>query len=228
MPRFRKRPVEVEAVQYRGDNKIEIEEFVGKTILSTPDNALVIETPSGNVNATPDDWIVQDVRGMFYPVKSDIFHKTYNLAFNYDEAPEEVTRFRFLRFACERIVDLLDSPEPSLPSWGAALAGALVGVLRWVNPQITCLVEERKRQDEKWGEQHHNATQWMSIALEEFGEAARHANELDFMGAYAEQYDYVDRDNAIVNFRRECMEAAAVLVACMEDICPEASEGGRE
>jgi hypothetical protein len=57
MPRFRKRPVEVEAYQVHED--------------------LYIETLEGRMHASPGDWIVVGVHGERYPVKPDIFEKTY-------------------------------------------------------------------------------------------------------------------------------------------------------
>jgi hypothetical protein len=57
MPRFRKRPVEVDAYQVHED--------------------LYIETLEGRMHASPGDWIVVGVHGERYPVKPDIFEKTY-------------------------------------------------------------------------------------------------------------------------------------------------------
>ena len=41
--------------------------------------------------------------------------------------------------------------------------------------------DERRRQDEKWGPQHHDWVSWLLILMEEVGEAAEHelgANEI--------------------------------------------------
>lgn len=57
MPRFRKRPVVIEAER--------------------TDTALVIDTLEGLMQAEPGDWIVTGVKGEKYPVKPDIFEMTY-------------------------------------------------------------------------------------------------------------------------------------------------------
>lgn len=38
---------------------------------------LTIETLEGNMRASCDDWIIQGVKGEFYPCKPDIFEATY-------------------------------------------------------------------------------------------------------------------------------------------------------
>lgn len=57
MPRFRKRPVVIEAER--------------------TDTALVIDTLEGLMVASPGDWIVTGVKGEKYPVKDEIFQLTY-------------------------------------------------------------------------------------------------------------------------------------------------------
>jgi len=79
-----------------------------------------------------------------------------------------------------------------------------------LNPGITDLVlgdvlEERKRQDAKWGEQTHHPHGWLAILMEEVGEAAKAA--LDTWD------DPIDIDA----FREELIEIAAVAVAAVED-----------
>lgn len=39
---------------------------------------------------------------------------------------------------------------------------------------------ERQRQEAKWGEQNHSDAVWCAILAEEFGEAAKEANETHF------------------------------------------------
>lgn len=60
---------------------------------------------------------------------------------------------------------------------------------------------ERQRQDEKWGQQNHNAHVWQSILTEEVGEVAKEALEHD-----------TDRR------RTELIQVAAVAVAAIECI----------
>lgn len=76
MPKFRKKPVEIEAVQYIGHNFDEIEKFVGGDA-EFRDGELVVATLEGPLRATPGDWIIKGVKGEFYPCKPDIFAETY-------------------------------------------------------------------------------------------------------------------------------------------------------
>lgn len=45
---------------------------------------------------------------------------------------------------------------------------------------ISDVISERERQDEKWGEQNHNAFVWSSIIGEEYGEMCKAINEFGF------------------------------------------------
>ena len=45
---------------------------------------------------------------------------------------------------------------------------------------ITKVLEERKRQDAKWGEQNHAAPVWGAIIGEEYGEVCKAINEFGF------------------------------------------------
>lgn len=65
---------------------------------------------------------------------------------------------------------------------------------------------ERKRQDEKWGQQDHIPSIWMAILGEEFGELCQEALRYDFGGV-------IDR-----NLRDEAIQVAAVAVAIVEYI----------
>lgn len=44
------------------------------------------------------------------------------------------------------------------------------------------VIAERARQDRKWGTQNHSDALWLAILSEEFGEAAKEANETHFRG----------------------------------------------
>lgn len=80
MPKFRKKPVVIEAVQFLGENITEIEVWSGQRV---PDSSmgfpacLVIHTLEGDMTARPGDWIIRGVNGEFYPCKPDIFEATY-------------------------------------------------------------------------------------------------------------------------------------------------------
>lgn len=82
--KFRKKPVEIEAVQWTGSNTNEIVLFADNAcrVLSTdPETgkpiSLVIRTLEGDMSANVNDWIIKGVNGEFYPCKPDIFEKTY-------------------------------------------------------------------------------------------------------------------------------------------------------
>lgn len=81
MPRFRKKPVEIEAWQIplNGDIPDAMINFLSSssdiTILS--DGRLEILTLEGKMIAKPGDWIIRGIKGEYYPCKADIFEKTY-------------------------------------------------------------------------------------------------------------------------------------------------------
>lgn len=85
--RYRKKPVEIEAVRWTGENWGEVCLFLG-----VPDNGrgdedalrqdparmpVIIYTLEGDMRAELGDWIVRGVKGEYYPVKPDIFDLTY-------------------------------------------------------------------------------------------------------------------------------------------------------
>lgn len=63
---------------------------------------------------------------------------------------------------------------------------------------------ERERQTSKWGVQNHGVLPWMLILAEEFGEAAKEANEIVF------------RQKDPTEYRAELVQTAAVCVAAIE------------
>lgn len=81
----RKRPVEVEAWQFNGENHAEIVAWIGGgAVAGVRDGddlnnitALFIETLEGRHRADIGDWIIKGVKGEFYPCKPDIFTATY-------------------------------------------------------------------------------------------------------------------------------------------------------
>ena len=74
--KYRKKPIIVEAIQYTGDNLLEVMKFCGegKTLF---DYCLYIVTLEGNMRANKGDYIIKGVHGEFYPCKPDIFKETY-------------------------------------------------------------------------------------------------------------------------------------------------------
>lgn len=77
--RFRKKPVEIEAVEWTGDNVKEVMDFMAwRNASHDNQTGLNIRTLEGTHHATPGDWIIKGVAGEFYPCKPDIFAMTYD------------------------------------------------------------------------------------------------------------------------------------------------------
>ena len=77
---YRKKPIVIKAVQYTGDNKIEILDFTNYTTsLNNLHKHLTISTLEGDMRADVGDWIIRGIQGEFYPCKPDIFEETYEL-----------------------------------------------------------------------------------------------------------------------------------------------------
>ena len=84
--RFRKRPVEIEAMgPLTPDNRDEIAAWChGKAeekLVPGPGRgvktAVVIHTLEGDMRASSGDWVIRGVQGEFYPCRGDIFESTY-------------------------------------------------------------------------------------------------------------------------------------------------------
>jgi len=87
--KYMKKPLEVEAIQWNSINLSEIEEFVGENLVydindsawklnvAAPTVEMIIKTLEGNMKINVGDYIVKGINGEFYPVKEDIFLKTY-------------------------------------------------------------------------------------------------------------------------------------------------------
>lgn len=81
--RYRKRPVEVEALQWTGDNISDICKFIGKSVGEVlVEGCIYISTLEGKMAASKQDFIIKGVNGEFYPCKPDIFEKTYEQLVN--------------------------------------------------------------------------------------------------------------------------------------------------
>ena len=88
--RYRKKPVEIEAVRFDGHNGPIIELWSGGKVIPSPvlepthDNPtgayLQVVTLEGVMTVNMGDWIIRGVAGEFYPCKPDIFERTYEEA----------------------------------------------------------------------------------------------------------------------------------------------------
>lgn len=85
MPKFRKKPVIVEAVQLLPETVQECYDFVGAKGnfpecgmgIDPADGQFKITTLEGVHIASVGDFIIKGVKGEFYPCKPDIFEATY-------------------------------------------------------------------------------------------------------------------------------------------------------
>lgn len=88
MGRFRKKPVEIEAIQVlvEDDDLVTsfgcfpewaINAFEKKIIFYDPNNGWSIKTLEGDHRVSNGDFIIKGVQGELYPCKPDIFKQTY-------------------------------------------------------------------------------------------------------------------------------------------------------
>jgi hypothetical protein len=89
--KYRKKPVEIEAIQWTGLNLEEIKAFVGGSLIydildtawevgkGRPHVFMKIKTLEGDMNVSEGDYIIKGLIGEFYPCKPDIFKKTYEV-----------------------------------------------------------------------------------------------------------------------------------------------------
>ena len=89
MPKYRKKSVVIDAVQWDGENWNEICEFLSipengngayKDGCRSPENMqVVIRALEEDMAASIGDYIVKDANGKFYPCNPGIFDKAYEL-----------------------------------------------------------------------------------------------------------------------------------------------------
>ena len=111
MSKYRKKPVVIEAIQWTGENLLEICNFTGRCGGELLKNGeIYIDTLEGVHHASVGDFIIKGVNGEFYPCKPDIFGKTYNAEYPQTNADriramsdEELARM-FRGTGCPRIV----------------------------------------------------------------------------------------------------------------------------
>ena len=84
MPKFRKKPVVIEAFQLpSNEGNPDLTRFTnwarnqGLIDYTVENQGISIKTLEGVMRADPLDWIIKGVQGEFYPCKPDIFEATY-------------------------------------------------------------------------------------------------------------------------------------------------------
>jgi hypothetical protein len=78
--RYKKKPVEVQAVQLTPENGPIVWEWADSKPYYEPDgtlSGLSIYTLEGRMKADFGDYVIKGVKGEFYPCKPDIFEATY-------------------------------------------------------------------------------------------------------------------------------------------------------
>jgi hypothetical protein len=115
MPRFRKKPVEIDAVSIHSimsrayGNAVPCEDWVEEALNAEPGTegrvivlkeeendtppGIVVCTLEGDMHGEPNDWLLRGVKGELYPCKPDIFEATYvPAAETLPDVPEEAWR----------------------------------------------------------------------------------------------------------------------------------------
>ena len=79
--RFRKKAIEIDAVQWVGDNIRELSAFVGEDLFVSYCGMEITEvsiiTLEGDMKVSSQDWVIKGIQGEFYPCKRDVFEQTY-------------------------------------------------------------------------------------------------------------------------------------------------------
>ncbi|MGL4977020.1 MAG: hypothetical protein ACRC5G_03310 [Cetobacterium sp.] len=114
--KFKKKPVEIEAIQYTGKNDSEISKWSDDMVYPSPiveptvDNPtgdyLQIKTLEGVMTAIVGDWIIKGVKSEFYPCKNDIFLMTYDVV-----VPKDVIDAQKYIAYCNSDIGFMGSPE---------------------------------------------------------------------------------------------------------------------
>jgi hypothetical protein len=81
---YRKRPVEIQAVQWTGSNLDEIaalagDEWIKSVAPNPPGDDLIVDTLEGEMRCRPGWWLIRGLRGEFYPCEPEIFAASYEL-----------------------------------------------------------------------------------------------------------------------------------------------------
>lgn len=77
--KFRKKPVVIDAVLFRGGEQFDgfAADVVAGRVRYPEDGTMLIRTLEGEMCARPGDWVIRGVKGELYPCKPDIFAATY-------------------------------------------------------------------------------------------------------------------------------------------------------
>jgi len=113
----------------------------------------------------------------------------------------------------------MDSLNRSLES-GVGSLGLDSDYVRVINAVLDEVLQERAKQDDKFGQQNHNTVAWMAILTEEVGESAKEACEVYFKQRLRFKNKEVGElySAGLKNLREELIQVAAVAVAFVESL----------
>jgi hypothetical protein len=103
---FRKRPIEVEALQWTGDNLPEMRSFAGDNFEVRVDPGEHYPEATGRVFdhlhrtwifVQTHDWVVRDGHGAFYPVRDAVFKEIYEKVVEAAPVAGELAHVRRIR-----------------------------------------------------------------------------------------------------------------------------------
>lgn len=76
---YTKKPVMIRAEQYTGDTTELTYEFGRSVSRSIAGGSCFISTLEGEMECKPGDYIIEGIKGEYYPCKPDIFEATYDI-----------------------------------------------------------------------------------------------------------------------------------------------------
>ena len=148
MKKYIKKPVVIQAVEYNGANKEEIEAFVEKkldTVYTELKEPLELKIPTleGDMKASKGDYIIKGINGEFYPCKPDVFEKTYDVVENAERPQtfgEKAVGITFnpsgsdevyeAKMLAAKQIDLLEKVHNKVTDDGKAMSSWVRNVLR--------------------------------------------------------------------------------------------------
>lgn len=100
MPKYRKKPVVVEACRYMIDIYMPdwfMDKVTDNTIIIYADGTCDIKTLEGTMKAGYGDYIIKGVKGELYPCKPDIFKQTYDEVIDDKKKQKETYLSKYLK-----------------------------------------------------------------------------------------------------------------------------------
>lgn len=85
--KFKRKLAEIEAIQWTGKNRTEIEAFCPDIMAAPGTSSLLIANREEEMRVDIGDWIIRGVDGECYPCKPDIFERTYSACDTDEPAP---------------------------------------------------------------------------------------------------------------------------------------------